>query len=332
MADIHKQTTFDDPLKKRLRPRVYSIGLYVVGFFILVQIGALVSIFWFRQTIIDTQGPALELDRPRNTERAAPPTLPDLPMPTMEARLPVDSGRTPQNEINRLTQDAYEFQRNGDFTLAEAALKEAAAIDADHPLVLTNFALLEEARGNNHAAQEYWRRIIALGGVAEGTVELARQRSRLIEERMRLEETRRLEERLIAGGESRRVVLDGITTTPDPLPSFPVEIQRDFRLRRAATAEDIQPAKLTVKLYFYDQIDADRLVPAKIEARFLNSPPDWSKNEIEVLRARYQAGPAVEGVSRHYYGYLLRVYYDNQLQIEHAEPIGLLKLMPPPRP
>lgn len=312
--------------KKRLRPKVYAIGIYVVAFFILVEIVVLASAFWMRQRVVlETEGPTLvessQPSSPVDNSRMPALSIPDLP----SARLPVEKSSGPGAEVVRLNDEAKNFRRNGDFAMAEAALVKAQALDPSHPLTLTNFAMLEEAQGRNTRALGYWKQVIALGDKARDTIQLARERSVIIEERIRLEdEARRVEHGQAA---SRRLTIERITTKPDPLPERPVEIQRDFSLKAVAGAEPLQANKVRVQVYFYDRIGTDRLVSVPIEARFLNESPDWNAHAEEVLRVRY-VPPKETGEPRRYYGYVFRIFYDGILQEERAEPSTLLRLNP----
>jgi len=308
--------------KKRLRPKAYAIGIYVVGFFILVELAVLGSAFWMRQRVVlETEGPALV--EPAPVAVVEEPAAPPLPAPTFEARLNPAQGPTAAERVAKLNDEATGFRRSGSFPLAEAALGQALDIDPENALTLTNFAMLEEARGNNAKALEYWRRIIGMGDRARDTVQLARERSVILEERLRLEEESRRRTQM---GEAtgRKVVLAQVRTRPDPLPPQPRDIERDFVLKVAADGPPLQGSKIRIQVYFYDRVGGDRLATVPIEAGFLNDPPAWEAGSEETLRVRYQA--AVDGEKRAYYGYLFRVYYDGVLQDERAEPASLLRV------
>jgi len=145
-----------EAIRKRLRPKTYSIGLYVVGFFILLEVGALMFIFWIRQEVrLDLDAPALVSQNDAdnfldiNDSSDAPEIpLPNLPKPEIEARLDLDLKKIPELDIAKLNKDARNFRRQGDFHLAEAALKQALEIDSKNVLTLTNLAMLEEAKGD----------------------------------------------------------------------------------------------------------------------------------------------------------------------------------------
>ncbi|MEM6885174.1 MAG: hypothetical protein AAF571_09085 [Verrucomicrobiota bacterium] len=334
MADTSPEAS-----RKRLRPKTYSIGLYVVGVFILLEIVALMFIFWYRQEVrLDTEAPALlaqqdatEFLELSDSETAPEIPLPNLPRPEIEARLDLDLKKIPELDIARLNEDARKFRRQGDFHMAEAALKQALDIDSENILTLTNQAMLEEAKGDTARALAAWRNVIKAGANADGgavtTIELARERAKIIAQRFRLEEES--EGRRDALSKSRRfLVVDQVTTQPDPLPDNPLELKKVFKISKKADAGKLAASKVRIQLYFYERTNANRLVPAEISASFSSSPPNWADDDMtETLVASYLKSTEGEENKR-YFGYLIRIYYDNELQDERAEPSRLLRLFP----
>lgn len=335
MSDI-----FPDAMRKRLRPKTYSIGLYIVGVFILLEIFALMFIFWYRQEVrLDINAPALAGQHDHanfldvNASGKAPEiALPNLPKPEIEARLDLDIKQIPELDIARLNEDARKFRRQGDFHLADAALTQALEIDPNNVLTLTNLAMLEEAKGDTARALTAWRNVIKAGAdnpsEAGTTVALARERAKIIEQRFKLEEEREGRHNNLAN--SRRViVLDKILTEPTPVPDNPLELKKIFHIKKNSSEEKISASKVRIQLYFYERTDENKLVPAQITARFDSNPPSWSGGQgaSEILTATYLRSNT-EQQNRHYFGYLIRVYYDGELQDERAEPSRLLRLFP----
>jgi vacuolar-type H+-ATPase subunit H len=317
--------------QRRLRPKAYSVAVYVVGLFIFLEIVLLGFIFWFRQSVVETEAPELTNSNISvvSTVNQEEEQVPYLPTPQMDGRIPLGKGSEQATKINKLNDEALKFRRAGDFVLAETALNEALGLDGNHPSTLTNLAMLEEARGNSAKALALWRSILGLKSTPEAILQLAQKRAQLIEDRVRLEEEARQREQQILSLK-RKIILAEVKSIPDPLPSQATELQKDFILKLNGLKAPLDSSKLRIQLFFYDMIGENRLAPAtKIEAKFLNNTPDWSKEDTEILRARYF--PAVEkpgAPPRKYYGYVLRVFYDGELQEEKASPVGLLRLFP----
>lgn len=314
-----------------MRPKAYSVAVYVVGLFIFLEIVVLGFVLWFRQTVVETQAPELINSSViiGNSPAKEDELVPYLPVPEMDGRIPVGKGSEQAAQIRKLNEEALKFRRSGDFVLAETALNEALTLDGNHPTTLTNLAMLEEARGNSTKALALWRSILGLKSTPDSILQLARKRAQLIEDRVRLEEDARQREQQLLNLK-RKIILSEVKAAPEPNSAHATEIQMDFILKLNGVQGPLDSSKLRIQLFFYDMIDEKRLAPAnKIEAKFINNTPDWSRNDTEVLRARYF--PAAEkpgNEKRRYYGYVLRVIYDGELQEEQASPVGLLRLFP----
>lgn len=338
---VTRMSEFSSPVhRKRLRPKAYSIGLYIVGGFILLEIVALLFIFWIRQEVrIETAGPALSsksdavsfLDLDDEASLAEVP-LPNLPKPEIEARLDLDLKNTPQLDIARLNEDARKFRRDGDFHLAEAALRQALEIDKENVLTLTNLAMLEEARGDGERSLAAWREVIRAGTqdgeAVSTTVQLARERARLIARRIELEQSAVARESSLS--DSKRILsVDQVLTEPANPGENPSELKKEFIIRKKDGVGKIASNRVKIQLYFYERTPENRLAPAPIDARFAGNPARWDEDgAAERLVAEYRQSTA-SGEDRRYYGYLIRIFYEGELQDERAEPEQLLRLFAP---
>ncbi|GAB4240118.1 MAG: hypothetical protein OHK005_02050 [Candidatus Methylacidiphilales bacterium] len=320
--------------QKRLRPKTYAVAIYVVGLFVLMQLVALGLAFWVRQNVtIEKVGPALSKEavavvtpvKEGSENQKSSQPLEASPLDARpEGRLSLPPGNAVDQQVSQLNEDSRLFRRNSDFSMAEVALRQALDLKPNDLMTLTNYAMLEEARGNRKEALGRWNQVIATAPEDDPTIRLARERAILLEEALRLEaEARKREEALLEGIDRRITVVD-VRTEPDPLPEFPVEIQRDFLLKSANRKIPVDASKLRVQVFVYDQIGGGRLEPAKIEATFLSGQPDFNRPEGETLRTTYRTNP--DEPERKYYGYIVRVFYDNQLQYQRAEPRSLLEL------
>jgi len=117
--------------------------------------------------------------------------------------------------------------------------------------------------------------------------------------------------------------------------------------------------KVKILVEFYDMVgDKDiKLTNADVNYEWLTSKHDWTQTNPEVLSVRYLRpktagassdsslseaaaavrpgqkgrgkGSAPNSGQRKYLGYIIRVYYDDDLQAVQAEPSRLLQLFPP---
>jgi tetratricopeptide (TPR) repeat protein len=312
-----------------MRPKTYSVAVYLVALFIVAEIVMLGGIWWFRQSKVKLETvaptPPVNANTPSLNIKAPEAPIPNLPKPEIDGRLNVVSQNEKiVREVGRLNVDAQNFRQNGDFSLAETALNQAIELDPGSPQTLANMAMLQEAMGNNEKALEYWKGITALGVSAGKTIQLARERAVIIQQRVVLEQQARQREMSLFLLKRQIVIADVNATVTDSTP----EVQVDFAIKRADAKLRIDPKKMLIQLYFYDQLANGRFIPAKsIDASFVEQPADWSKRGTEILRARYVLSQGAGGKFIPY-GYLLRVYYNDELQDERANPVALLKIFP----
>jgi tetratricopeptide (TPR) repeat protein len=126
----------------------------------------------------------------------------------------------------------------------------------------------------------------------------------------------------------------------------------------------IDHTKVTIRVYFYDTVGEDPkpvLTDAQTNHEWLTPNHDWASPSPEVLAVNYfrpknqaisseaalsaaaaavvpgknpKATPAKHdatgGGNRHYLGYIVRIYYNDKLQAQRAQPTQLLALFPSP--
>lgn len=105
---------------------------------------------------------------------------------------------------------------------------------------------------------------------------------------------------------------------------------------RPASSINVQDVKIHV--YFYEQNEEDDVVltESKVVPQWLSPPVDWASDEPELLEVQYTLpdsdlpGSAASNGSpgRKYFGYLVGVYYNNELQDFRSDPASLAKDFP----
>ncbi|HEY3839448.1 MAG TPA: hypothetical protein VGL72_22910, partial [Bryobacteraceae bacterium] len=94
---------------------------------------------------------------------------------------------------------------------------------------------------------------------------------------------------------------------------------------------------LVVQVLFYDIVDGQSVVQtaAAVNSRWTTPPADWVNSDTEELDVDYQLPKstttgATKAASRKYYGYIVRIYYQQQLQAAASQPERLAQQYPPP--
>jgi hypothetical protein len=146
------------------------------------------------------------------------------------------------------------------------------------------------------------------------------------------------------------------TETADPEAETNLAFQIGVKKQPGAT---IDHTKVKIKVEFYDAVsDKDvKLTDADVNYDWLTPKHDWTETNPEVLSVKYvraktssasseaslaeaaatvrpghktrDKGSTSNSGKRKYLGYIIQVYYDDELQAVQAEPSRLLQLFPP---
>jgi hypothetical protein len=105
---------------------------------------------------------------------------------------------------------------------------------------------------------------------------------------------------------------------------------------RPGSSINVQDVKIHV--YFYEQTDEGEvmLTESKVVPQWLSPPVDWSANEPELLEVQYTMpesglpGSAADSAAsgRKFFGYIVGVYYNDELQDFRADPASVAKDFP----
>jgi len=329
---------------KRLRPKTYSIGIYLVIFTFLAEVIALVSIPYFRRISVrvETAPPAAVASDSGSS--VIPSIIPHKisslsePIPTLRPVAPLRSGRLNVNTVaapvdNRqtimaLNDEASRFRRQGEYKLAAAALHKAEDLDPREPITLTGLAMLMDAQNEPIHARAYWQRVIDLGPEIGNAYTLAREQVIIIGSREHLSD---------GSPDSHVLFVDQVEKTPSSTTNKQNEFSMKVTISPAETGPVIDPGKVLIKLYFFEKSPDDSIVASvgKLKVAFQGDTQmqNWAKKAPETLVADYALTPdLMASYKRQYYGYMLRIFYDGKLQDERAEPEDLLHLFPLPNP
>jgi tetratricopeptide (TPR) repeat protein len=90
-----------------------------------------------------------------------------------------------------------------------------------------------------------------------------------------------------------------------------------------------------VRVYFYEKDEAGNIVltSSHLTSQWTSAPIDWANGDPELLEVHYSVPtgkPDSTGASRQYYGYVIGLYYNNELQDTRADPGDLARQFPLP--
>jgi hypothetical protein len=201
---------------KRLRPRSYSLAIYMVGVVGVLQIIAVLSVFYLRSVVvkIDTVAPPLvqastgpglpirpilQLGEPLAPGQAVP-VRPLRPLGLAPAagqpapagardsvvrlkppdRLPTPEAKPSvainQQQLQQLNTEAEALIKRGEFNLAAGVLAKAELIDPDHPMTVRQQAQVAEGRKQLEQARRYWQKLFDMGSRVGDDYEMAKEK------------------------------------------------------------------------------------------------------------------------------------------------------------
>jgi tetratricopeptide (TPR) repeat protein len=341
----------------------FNVGLAFVVLLALAEIFAAASYYVSRLRAAGAAAPAIALNmpaRPAAQPTAAPPAAQPAVSPAAAISAPSPS------LVNQLLREGIEFRDRDDTTNAIARFQEALDSEPDNPAVLSETAKTYDRMQMYDRANEMWRKIQELGPATGAAYELAEQRLKLgvpapaTSESTAPSSSAGSVSNRDVGGKAEGTVMGisdvKIAETPDPDAETSLAFQISIKKQAGAT---IDHTKVKIKVEFYDTVgDKDvKLTDADVNYDWLTSKHDWSDPNPEVLAVKYirpktavasseaslseaaatirpghksrGKGSGAESTQRKYLGYIVRVYYDDELQAVQAEPSRLLQLFPP---
>jgi hypothetical protein len=335
---------------KRLRPKTYSVAVYLVGAVIALQVVMLISVFWLRAMVVSVNvnppsglvknsgnapnptGPTV----PHPGGPATPPEFPSLPglgAMSHPALLKVPGVSDKLAQIGTLNEEAQVFLHQNDFQSASDLLVRAEDIDPRNPTTLKNLAETYNLLNNLVRSKIYWQRLVDLGpGV--GTVYAAAKDHVLLLNSGRdaspLKEPSTL---------ARQIYIDSVEKSPvetrDGAAQFHV---RTVLMRKDPKMPNFDQTKLQPYVIFYQQMPDGNLVPdlAQRKGSFDDTFLFWNDKPSEAFGVDYvMPVPGTPGPNNttqgEYYGFVIGLYYDKVLQDVRAEPSDLVSRMALPQ-
>ncbi len=326
--------------------RSFHIGLALVGIFAAAEILA-VSYYYLRHFHVAAPAP-IAAEKTTGTAQFAPPSSLASPPPVANAPAAV-------SETDRLVQQAVTLRSQGDMTNALARLHQAAERAPKNPKVLEEMAKTYEGMQLFDRSNETWRKIQDLGPTAGEAYDLAVARLKTGAPPV----TQPSE--AAAGGPVFTISNVSATEEPDP------DAETNLTLRVSVKKKPntvVDHTKVKIQVFFYDTVnDKDiKLTDADVSYEWVTRNHDWAGNDAEILKVNYlrpknkvassdavlaaaaaSVNPSRKGKQatppppsdagrRRYLGYIIRIYYHDELQAVEADPDRLLALFPPSSP
>jgi hypothetical protein len=267
--------------------------------------------------------------------------------------------------VDQLLREGKEFRERGDTTNALARFQEASDSEPDNTSVLEEMAQTYESMQLFDRANDVWRRIKQISPSDSATYALADRRLKVgvpaapPSEAASANPDNDIAQRKDVGGNPDGPIMgiSQVKTKETPDPEAETNLALEIGIKKHSGAV-IDHDKVKILVFLYDIVnDKDiKLTDAEVSNEWLTPKHDWSGTDPEVLLVRYvrpktggalsesslseaaaKVRPGHKGRSskgsadtgqRKYLGYIVRVYYGDDLQAVQAEPARLLQQFP----
>lgn len=261
-------------------------------------------------------------------------------------------------EVAELLETVAQLRASGDTSGVMDLLRAAEGMDENNVAVLQEFAQTYEQMGLTDKAREYWRRIESQGPARAGAAyPLAQQRLgpsaapaappaptlpgaglampsmpsaadfAALPKGGSQAGIQQADGAVLSVG-SCQVVRDlAVTTGERQTLRIPI-------IRPANGDSQIEPTAVNVDVFFYDLVNGNKVEPTRADppvANWVAAPVDWAGEGIEPLDVVYflpqmTADEIKNHGERRFHGYVVKLYYQNKLQVTAAEPSDLLDM------
>ena len=252
-------------------------------------------------------GPTALASLPSAPQPTAPPPQPTLP--------PGKQLKNPQ--VLEAVNVAREVRRLGDMQAALESLRSAELREPKHPEILAEMALTYEAMGIGSKASALWSEILAMGEAGAGGYHaLAKSKT-------------------TGGGPAAAPTAPGTTISLGACramrdPSVKQGERIAVRVPIVATpGTTIDPALMDIHVFLFESLNnGERIEQVRAVTPTLNwvsTPVNWKDSTEELVDVIYDLPPPKPGETggRSFHGYLVRLFYQNKLAGERAQPESL---------
>ncbi|CAN5449195.1 hypothetical protein BH09VER1_BH09VER1_35750 [soil metagenome] len=99
---------------------------------------------------------------------------------------------------------------------------------------------------------------------------------------------------------------------------------------KAQSGTHLSTQNVQIRVFVYEIGNDGEVSLANVKSRWLSEPVDWAHNQPEILAVEYQPISDTGGQRKIFYGFVVSVYLDKELQSYRAEPAKLVSDFPIP--
>jgi hypothetical protein len=312
----------------------FIIAISLLGAVALIQ---LLAVAWHYVPLVRQQ--IAKTSESRATPQQAAPT------PAQQTQQPTPPPAE-MRKVQQLFADADRSSRVGDFDAAMKTLEELGKLLPGDPSVLWRKALLFERLDKQADAVLVLEEILKYPGLPQEMQSQAQTKLDQLAQTLASRDSASVDAALALPSSDGADIRDDIGLQPGASLGIVDARLRDGKpgiksLRLAVKSRpgsiiNVQDVKIHV--YFYEQNEEEDVVltESKVVPQWLSPPVDWTASEPELLEVQYTlpdselpgSAAATGAPGRKYFGYLVGVYYNNELQDFRSDPASLAKDFP----
>ena len=328
----------------RVRPRTYTVAVYILCGVLLLQVVMVISVFWLRAMVVpvnfEVPKPSLVIPLTATPVIPAnsPSEMPNLAVSGRRTLLALPSANDTQSQIGNILDQARQQRRQGDLKNSIMTMLQAEDLDPRNPDVLQGLAEVYYLLNDPVHSKMYWQRLVDLGPAVGRAYSLARDHVLL------LNSTPDADPMQAFSTLGRIIYIASVEKTPVQTVNGQPEFQlRTVLMRKDPAMAGFEQKKLQPYVIFYQKaangqpVTTGSLSPDLRPHRggFEDTVLFWGKTTREAFNVEYTLpvagtlGPDGKPMGD-YYGFVIGIYYDKVLQDARSEPADLVQRLPLP--
>ena len=325
------------PIPEPVRGTTFKVAIGLLVVFFLVQV---LAVSWhFLPILLKNAQKSAEKGSIAAVAPVAPPAqtpVVEKPVPAAPAPTPVENEEEKSQQITKLVAESDKAFRIGDYDIALSSIKEADKLLPNDPGILLRTARIYEKSGNVSEAAAVYQKVLAIPSLPR---DIRTQTERKIS---LLNLPTPTPTPTTVAGESGSDMRDESGLQPGAILGI-VDTRLTDGLNGSKTLRisiksrpdrKIDPRQMTVHVFFYEKDKHGEITPTEspVTTEWLSPPINWADNEPELLNAIYNP-PAPNPRSKEvpaFAGYIVGIYYNNEIQDTRADPGSLAQQNPLP--
>ena len=325
------------PIPEPVRGTTFKVAIGLLVVFFLVQVFA---VSWhFLPVLLKNANKPAEKDAVVVVAPVATPAqtpVVEKPIPATPTPTPAEIEEEKSQQITKIVAESDKAYRIGDYDIALSSIKEADKLLPNDPGILLRTARIHEKSGNISEAASVYQKVLSIPSLPR---DIRAQTERKIS---LLNLATPTPPPTTVAGESGSDMRDESGLQPgailgivDTRLSDGPNGSKILRISiKSRPDRKIDPRQMTVHVFFYEKDNHGQITPTEspVTTEWLSPPINWADNEPELLNAIYNP-PTPNARSKDipsFAGYIVGIYYNNEIQDTRADPGSLAQQNPLP--